>query len=196
MIQVGITGGIGSGKTTVCKVFETLGIPVFSADQRAKDLYLENSHVKERVINLIGPKAYNSDGSLNKPHLASMVFEDQTLLKALNQIIHPAVKEDYEKWLENQKGPYVLREAAILIESGAYQSCDKIIVVTAPKEMRINRVLQRDCTDRKSIEDRMANQMEDSKRLSYAHFEIKNDGKHSLIKQVLILHEALLKEVE
>ena len=196
MIQVGVTGGIGSGKTTVCKVFERLGIPVYSADQRAKDLYVENLEVKERVIDLLGHEAYHSDDSLNKAHLASRVFEDQALLKALNQIIHPAVKKDYEQWLGNQKSPYVLREAAILIESGAYQSCDKIVVVTAPEEVRIQRVLQRDGTDRKSVKDRIVNQMEDSKRLSFAHFEINNDGNHSLIEQVLAVHKALLKEVE
>ncbi len=194
MIQVGITGGIGSGKTTVCNIFKELGVPIYFADQRAKDLYIENADVKKKVIELLGEGSYTTSGEVNKAFIAQHVFQDKTQLTALNAIIHPAVRTDYEHWCKNQTAAYVLREAAILIESGAYQTCDKIIVVTAPEALRIERVVQRDQTSEQEVKNRIMHQLTDIERLEYADFEIINDGEQSLVKQVLAIHQALVNE--
>ncbi len=190
---IGVTGGIGSGKTTVCKIFESLGIPVYYADERAKAIMVENKEVVEKVSQLLGPQAYSPAQQLNRAFIASEVFGDKKKLQALNSIVHPAVFEDSKKWFKANAGSvYCLKEAALLIESGSYKTLDKLIVVTAPKELRIERVCQRDGVDRAAVLARMDKQMPEPEKLAFADFVIKNDGAHSLIKQVWEVHQQLV----
>lgn len=188
---VGVTGGIGSGKSTVCRIFQSFGIPVYDADQRAKALYIESENVKSQVIELLGERAYKSDKP-DKEYIANQVFGDNSKLEKLNQIIHPAVKSDFEDWYHSQNTTYVIKEAAIMIESGSYKQCYKLILVTAPKELRIKRVVERDNTSADEVEKRMSNQMTDDEKRAYCDFEILNDGNSSLIEQVRDIHRQLL----
>tara|TARA_Y100000768_G_scaffold383202_1_gene364926 strand:+ start:226 stop:819 length:594 start_codon:yes stop_codon:yes gene_type:complete len=197
MMKVGLTGGIGSGKTTVCRVFEKLGVPVYYSDDRAKALYIESKEVKQQVIDLLGEDAYLENGALNKQYISEKVFNDKALLQQLNAILHPAVAKDYASWLEQHKAaPYTLKEAAILIESGAYKNCDQLIVVTAPEVVRIERVTQRDGVEQAAIKARMNNQMQEAERVEYADFILENDGEKSILKQALAIHQQLLKIAE
>ncbi len=190
---VGLTGGIGAGKTTVAKLFESLHIPIYYADVRAKALYTEDPSLKLAVIDLVGERAYLSDGSLDRSFLAAQVFSDKHLLDGLNGLVHPAVARDFEKWYEkHQKAPYVLREAAILFESGAYRDCSFVINVSAPVDVRIQRVIVRDNSEAEAVKERMANQWTEEQRLMHADFVIHNDGSESLIEQVLEIHRTLL----
>lgn len=191
MKQLCITGGIGSGKSTVCRIFKQLGVPVYNADERAKALYTESEVVKHAVIDLIGSDAY-ANNKLNREFLANQIFNNKEMLEQLNAIIHPAVRQDYELWVRQQQSDYVIKEAAILIESGAYRSCDFIAVVNAPKELRIQRVTQRDEVDRAAVEARISHQLSDEERTKYADFIIVNDGKHSLIHQILKVHNKMI----
>ena len=187
---VGLTGGIGSGKTTVASIFEKLGIPVYNSDQRAKDLYSESQELKKLMQAHFGVDIYTGN-EINRPKLAEIVFNNKAELEVLNAFVHPLLQRDFEYWNENQKAPYVLREAAILIESGAYKLCDKIIVITANKEVRIKRVTQRDNTTQEQVKSRIANQLSDSERLKFADFKISNNTNDSLIEQVLQIHTQL-----
>ena len=145
MKRIGITGGIGSGKTTVCKIFESLGIPVYYADDRAKVLMTENKKLVDEIKKLIGDKSYFEDGSLNRQYIASVVFKNKNKLEQLNSLVHPAVAKDGILWQQSQSVvPYTLKEAALLIESGSFQALDYLITVWAPKETRIQRVIKRD----------------------------------------------------
>ncbi len=193
MIKVGITGGIGSGKTSVCKIFEVLDIPIYYADERAKALMTTDPDVILGVKNLFGEKAYLPDGHLNRKWIGNIVFGNQEKLDALNAIVHPAVHRDTQKWNDAQSSPYTLREAAIMIESGGYKLVDKLIVVYTPKEIRIQRVMKRDKVERAVVEARISKQMPDIDKLDYADYLIYNDGKTSLIQQVLQIHEDLIK---
>lgn len=190
---IGLTGGIGSGKTTVGKVFESLKIPVYNADNRAKALYFKPK-VKEAVIDLFGDEVY-IDGELNRAYLAQIVFKDKEKLQQLNAIIHPAVGDDFKEWLAQQDAPYVLKEAAILIEAGTYKSCDEVILVEAPIEIRIERVLKRDEMTRKDVEDRISKQWSDEQKRPFAKYVIHNDGEKSIIHQVLEIHEQILGRI-
>ncbi len=191
--QVGVTGGIGSGKTTVCKIFESLGVPVYYADDRAKAIMVENKEVVEKITQLLGPKTYDPLLQLNRAFIARVVFNDPEKLQALNSIVHPAVFEDSENWFDsNSNHIYCLKEAALLIESGSHKFLDKIIVVTAPIELRIGRVCQRDQVARDAVLARMDKQMPESEKLKYADFVIKNDGTQSLINQVWEIHQKLI----
>lgn len=192
MIKAGITGGIGSGKTTCCQLFEAKGVPVYYADVRAKSLYVENPDVKKKVIDLLGAEAYQNN-QLNRAFIADQVFNDKNLLHQLNGIIHPAVGADYQKWLEKHKDAhYTLKEAAVMIESGSYKDLDVLIVVTAPKALRIQRVASRDGSDQKQIEARMSNQITDAERRKYADYVIENTTLEHLQDQVNAIHEQLL----
>jgi len=192
-MKIGITGGIGSGKTTVCKIFETLGIPVYYADERAKSLMESDLNIVEQVKNLFGQSAYLKNGHLNRSLIASIVFQDNSKLKALNAFVHPAVFQDAERWHLSQKGvPYTLKEAALLFESGSSENLDKIITVFAPKELRIHRVVERDGSLREAVEGRMKKQMSEEEKMRLADFVIFNDGKHPLINQVLKIHRNIL----
>lgn len=183
MLKVGLTGGIGSGKTTVSEVFHSLGIPVYNSDKRAKYLMENDPSLRVAIIQYFGEESYRSEG-LNRLYLSEQVFSDKSKLQKLNSIVHPVVGNDFAVWCKNQSAPFVLKEAAILIESGAYKGLDKIIVVTASENVRMERVMERDGVKASEVRDRINNQMTDSERLQYADFIIDNDGIQMLISQV------------
>lgn len=188
---VGLTGGIGSGKTTVARFFEELGIPVYIADEAGKKV-LNTNDVKDRVISLLGDQAYRN-GIPDRKYIASRVFASADKLEKLNQIIHPAVEKDFEAWKKEQSAPYVIYEAAILFETGSYKKCDRVILVTAPKTDRVLRLKKRDNSTLEEIEARIANQWPDEKKRSLADFEVKNEDLTFTKEQVRNLHEILLK---
>lgn len=197
MIKVGITGGIGSGKTTVCKLFEMLGVPVYYADDRAKWLMVNEKKVKQAIIALLGKEAYQSDGTLDRAFIASQVFKDSKKLAALNGIVHPAVALDSEQWQrKHASASYTLKEAALLFESGSYRQLDLIITVDAPESLRIQRVIERDQTTAEAVKARIDKQMPAGEKRERADFVIENDGKHLLVPQVLAIHQALLQRSE
>ena len=196
-LKIGVTGGIGSGKTTVCRIFESLDIPVYYADDRAKTLMANDPILMEQIIDNFGPSSYFSDGGLNRGFIAGIVFQQPEKLIILNQIVHPAVRTDGLKWHKEQKRvPYTIKEAALMIESGNYKGMDKIIVVTAPIEARIQRVMKRDKVDEAAVNARINKQMPEKEKLKYADFIITNDGNHSLIKQVIKIHQSLVGTIE
>ena len=195
ILKIGITGGIGSGKTTVCHIFETLGIPVYYADDRAKALMTENLELIKSIKNLFGEAAYLPDGALNRKHIADIAFHNPLKLNELNALVHPAVWLDGEQWHNAQtQAPYTLKEAALLFESGGHVLLDKIITVVAPVETRIERVLLRggSALTRSDIEARIAKQLPDEEKIKQSDFVIWNDGTQALIPQVLAIHQALL----
>ncbi|HRF80790.1 MAG TPA: dephospho-CoA kinase [Flavobacteriales bacterium] len=190
MLQVGLTGGIGSGKTTVARVFRTLGIPVFEADAAGRTLLAENREVKTAVVARFGQDVLR-DGHIDRAALARIVFTDQQALKDLNAIIHPAVRVAFKQWSGTQVAPYVLMEAAILAESGGAKHMDRIIVVTAPEDLRIHRVMQRDGVEEETVRTRLANQISEAERLKTADHVIMNDDMRLVIPQVLAVHTAI-----
>jgi dephospho-CoA kinase len=176
MIIVGLTGGIGSGKSYVSNEFAKLGIPVYSSDDRAKELMVSNSEIKGGLLELFGKNAFENN-VLNRKWIAEKVFTDKTLLDAINRLVHPIVANDFENWCQKhflQK--IVIKEAAILIESGAYKNCHCVILVTAPKDLRIERVMQRDKLSYAEVVNRIENQLGDNEKLKFARFVINNDG--------------------
>jgi len=183
MLKVGLTGGIGSGKTTVAEVFASFGVPVYNSDERAKYLMENDISLKAAIIENFGEESYKGKG-LNRLYLSSEVFSDKTKLEKLNNLVHPVVANDFETWCLNQSAPFVLKEAAILIESGAYKGLDKIIVVTALENTRMDRVMARDNVKADEVRHRMNNQMSDSERVEHADFIIDNNGEKMLISQV------------
>jgi dephospho-CoA kinase len=192
-LKVGITGGIGSGKTTACKIFETLGIPVYYADERAKWLMVNDLALKKEILDLFGNEAYFKNGSLNRKYISAVVFQDKHKLRALNGIVHPAVFKDGDEWFGQISGvPYTLKEAALLIESGGYKSVDKLIVVSAPEDLRLERVVKRDMLKKEDVLARIRSQISEAARLEHADFVIQNDGQKSLINQVFSIHRELL----
>ena len=194
MLQVGITGGIGSGKTTICRIFEILGIPIYYADDRAKALMVEDATLIKKITQLFGEAAYLKDGGLNRQHIASIAFNDPSKLKALNAIVHPAVREDGIRWNQEQKGvPYTLKEAALLFESGNYQVLDKIITVAAPIRIRLKRVMKRDNSTAAQVRARMDKQMKDKEKKALSDYVIYNNDKKLLIPQVLKIHHQLVE---
>jgi dephospho-CoA kinase len=191
LIKVGITAGIGSGKTTVCAIFERLGVPVYYSDKRAKDLMQEDKQLVLQIRNLLGESAYNEDKSLNRVFIAEQVFGNESKLLTLNELVHPAVKKDYESWasiLENKGYPYCIKEAALLVESGSYKDLDKLIVVTAPVEDRISRVIARDGTTAEQVKKRIDAQLPDEQKLKLADYVIINDKATDLVPQVTKIH--------
>jgi dephospho-CoA kinase len=192
MIQVGITGGIGSGKTTVCQLFSTLGIPIYDADAAAKRLMTNDPELRAGITALFGEEAYKA-GELDRAFIANRVFGNKNQLEQLNALVHPVVAKDTEAWVSAQNSPYVLKEAALLIESGSYKLLDKLIVVSAPEALRIARVMKRNQLSRAEVEARIKNQLAEEDKLALADFIILNDGEHLLLPQVLTIHHALLK---
>jgi len=190
-IQVGITGGIGSGKSLVCRIFQTLGVPVYDADSRAKKLMTTDGILIDQIQKEFGTLSYNEEGMLNRELLSKAVFNQPEKLSRLNAMVHPRVALDYSRWVSEQREvKYCLKEAALLFESGSYQSLDKIIVVTASDELRIKRVLQRDPHRSKAdVEGIIKNQMSQEEKVSRADFVIKNDESELVVPQVLKLHE-------
>lgn len=187
---VGLTGGIGSGKSTVAYFFRLLGIPVYIADEAAKRIQETSSETRNAIIDLLGEKAYN--GSLpNRSYIAARVFTNDQLLKSLNAIIHPKVHEDFRIWKKNQNELYCIYEAAILFENQGHRTCDFTVLVTAPKELRISRLLNRDETTREKIEARMAAQWPDEEKIKLADFVIENIHLENTKKQVDFMHKKL-----
>lgn len=195
MLKVGITGGIGSGKTTVCKIFETLGIPIYYADDRAKWLMVNSPALQTGIINLFGKESYDEVGQLNRAYIGGIAFKHPKKLQKLNALVHPAVFVDGENWQQEQmilQAPYTLKEAALLYESGSHKFLDKMIVVTAPEALRIERVMKRDGLDKTAVQDRIARQMPEEEKVAQADYIINNDGQQLLIPQVLDIHQQLL----
>ena len=187
MLSIGITGGIGSGKTTVCKIFEILGVPVYNADERAKYLMTHNKALIKKIKNIFGSNSYLKNGDLNRKYIAQIVFKNRQKLEILNKAVHPIVKLDFTDWVKKQNSEYLIKEAALLFETGSYRDMDFNVLIYSPIELRIERVMKRDNTDRNSVLARMKNQMEEEEKSKLADFIIKNDGKHSLIEQILNL---------
>ncbi len=192
MIIVGLTGGIGSGKTTVAKQFEALGIPVYIADVEAKRLMAKSKIIKRKLIQLFGKKAYIND-VLNKQFIADIIFNDKTFLQKMNAIIHPRVAKHFEKWVLKQDAPYIIKEVAILFENGGHTACDYIITVTAPKDLRIKRLLMRDNTTKNKIQAIMKNQWTDEEKIKYSHYIIDNVDMEITKNQVVDIHKDILK---
>lgn len=192
MLKIGITGGIGSGKSTVSAAFVFLGVPYYPSDQRAKWLMNNKPDLIRKIQKIFGEQAYDKEG-LNRKWIAQKVFANPSLLQELNQIVHPAVEKDYEEFCELHKNaPYTLKEAAILFESGSYKGLDKIILVVSPLELRIQRVMQRDSLSREEVLKRIQNQLSDEEKISKSDYVIQNDGEHSILLQVLHIHKQLL----
>ncbi len=191
-MKVGITGGIGSGKTTICKIFETLGVPVYYADDRAKYLMNNNLQLIKSIKNLFGNDAY-IDHILNRKYISDIVFNNPEKLQLLNKIVHPAVQEDGIAWHQSHTNkPYTLRESALMIESGIYKELDKLIVVVADEKLRIKRVMQRDNVDKEAVIKRINQQLSDEKRKEFADFIIENNEKEMLITQITAIHQKLI----
>ncbi len=193
MLNVGITGGIGSGKTTICKIFETIGIPIYYADDRAKKLMVTDIFLIENIKKIFGEKAYFSNGELNRAHLSALAFSDKNKIAQLNALVHPAVHADSQAWFSAQQGvPYALKEAALHFESGGHKHLDKMIMVFAPQPLRVQRVRQRDNKTEEEVLARMKNQMAEEEKVKLSDFVIRNDEKTALIPQVLTIHQTLL----
>jgi dephospho-CoA kinase len=189
-LQVGVTGGIGSGKSVVCQLFACLGVPIYNADSRAKWLTNNDPVIRKNVTDLLGSKAYDEAGIYDTSYVSSRVFQDENLLKQLNAIIHPVVMQDTLNWVQsNQASPYVVKEAAIMNKAGDKNSLDYVVVVEAPLNLRIKRILQRDNRTKEQISAIIQRQVSDDERRNIADFLIFNDEESALIPQVLKLHE-------
>lgn len=192
MLKIGITGNIGSGKTTVSRVFELLGVPVFYADEQAKNVMIQDVELVAGIKKAFGNEAYFEDGTLNRKHIAGIVFNDDAQLAILNSLVHPAVFRAFDEWLSVQNAPYVMKEAALLFESGSYKKCNRTIMIDAPLELRLTRVVQRDGIPREAAEARNAKQYTEEKKIAMANDLIVNDGRQLVIPQVLKLHQQYL----
>jgi len=195
ILKVGITGGIGSGKSTVAKIFEVLGIPVYYADDAAKKLMNEDPALKEKIEKAFGKDTY-TNGILNRPYLSTLVFNNPEKLELLNSIVHPATIADADKWMQRQTTPYVLKEAALIFESGSNKKLDTVIGVFTPAEQRIQRVMQRDNISEEDIITRMNKQMNEDEKMRLCDYVINNDEQELVIPQVLKIHELLIKKAE
>jgi dephospho-CoA kinase len=193
MLRIGITGGIGSGKSTVAGIFSVLGIPVYNSDDASKRLMAEDENLKRNILESFGESSY-VNGMLNRKYLAAQVFEDSKKLALLNSLVHPATINDARQWMEKQKSVYVIKEAALIFESGSNEFLDFVIGVQSPRELRIERALKRDNVTRGEIEARMKLQMDEDEKMKRCNFIIVNDEQQMLIPQVLSLHEKFLKE--
>jgi dephospho-CoA kinase len=193
MLKIGLTGGIGSGKTTVAKVLEVLGIPVYYADEAAKELMHTNELLKQQLILHFGSNSYFKDGQLNRKHISSIVFNDKEKLELLNSLVHPATIADAKEWFSKQQSPYVVKEAALLFESGTAEGLDYIIGVTAPAALRIKRVMDRDGVTAEEVKRRMVNQLDETLKMKLCDFVLHNNEQELLLPQVLALHNELIK---
>ena len=193
MLKIGITGGVGSGKTTVAKVFQTFGIPIFMADAEAKRLMQDNESLKNAIKSVFGDSIYQ-DGQLGKKELAALIFNNEAALAKINSLVHPAVQQAFEKWCSNQSVKYVLKEAAILFESGADKDLDLVICVSAPDDLRVQRARTRDGTTEEQVQERMAQQWEQAKKIALSDYHIVNDEQQLLLPQIIKVHQAILDQ--
>lgn len=198
LLRVGLTGGIGSGKSTVARLLEMMGAAVYVADTRAKGLMSTDTRLREEIMRLFGAEAYLSNGAVNRPYLAAQVFGHPERLAQLNEAVHPAVARDFLAWVaaletEAKRPTYAVEEAAILIESGAWRAMDVIVAVTAPLEVRLRRVMQRDGATREMALRRIEAQLDEATRLRYAQYTVTADDVQLMIPQVVRLHEALCR---
>jgi dephospho-CoA kinase len=188
-----MTGNIGSGKTIIARIFSSLGVPVFHADLEAKKQY-DDDEVKKSILRKFGARVFSSSGEILRPALAEIVFNDPVMLDQLNRIIHPGVYRDYLEWSRKHSGfSYTLYEAAILFETGHYRDMDKVICVTAPQQLRIRRVMERDNMTQEEVERRMANQWDEKKKIALSDYVIRNDESGMVIEQVLRIHKDLVQ---
>ena len=190
MLKIGLTGGVGSGKTTVSKIFASLGVPVFYADDIAKKLMNEDTILKQEIINLFGEEAYTE--TLNRKYIADIVFNDAFKLEQLNALIHPRTIEAANKWMQEQTKPYVIKEAALMFEAGASTNLDYIIGVYAPQHLRINRVMKRDKFTKEQVLERINNQIDENIKVKLCDFVIVNDEQQAVLPQVINLHKKFL----
>lgn len=190
---VGLTGGIGSGKTTIANLFALhFSIPIYIADTKAKELVANNNQLQQEIVALLGEEAF-VEGRYNTSFVAQEVFSNKEKLDKLNAIIHPYVQQDFLQWKQSQQAPYVIKEAAILFESGSYRDCDFIIMVTAPLEERIKRVMLRDKIDRETVEKRIKNQWNDEKKIELSTFVIENREIDKNLDKIEIIHSKIVK---
>ena len=190
---VGLTGGIGSGKTTIANLFALhFSIPIYIADTKAKELVANNKQLQQGIVTLLGEEAF-VEGRYNTSFVAQEVFSNKEKLDKLNAIIHPYVQQDFLQWKQSQQAPYVIKEAAILFESGSYRDCDFIIMVTAPLEERIERVMLRDKIDRETVEKRIKNQWNDEKKIELSTFVIENREIDKNLDKIEIIHSKIVK---
>ena len=192
MLRIGLTGGIGSGKSTVARIFEVLGIPVYKADDEAKRLMTEDVTLRSNIISSFGKASYTND-ILNRKYLSEQVFNDSEKIKLLNSLVHPATLKDAAEWMEKQKAPYVIKEAALIFESGSGKMLDYVIGVKAPLALRIERTIKRDNVTSDEVQARIDLQIDEEEKLHLCDYIIVNDEKQMLIPQVLALHENFLK---
>jgi len=190
-ITVGITGGIGSGKSTICNIFRLLGAPVFVADVVAKELTNTSPEIKSGLIDLFGSDIYTPNGTINRKKLAGIIFNDKIQLQKVNELIHPVVRAEFLKWAQQQDAPYVIHEAAILFESGFYKMMDFTILVSAPEEMRIERVSLRDGSSAEEVKERMSKQWNDEQKRKLASIELVNDNRELLIPRIIEIDKQL-----
>ena len=192
VLKIGLTGGIGSGKSTVAKVFELLGVPVYYADAASKRLYQTNKELAASIKSYFGEDMYEGD-QLNRAKLASVVFGNEEKLQLLNSLVHPPTIKDAEDWMAQQTTPYVLKEAALLFESGSVSELDYLIGVYAPKSLRLKRAMDRDNTTREEVLNRMKRQIDEDIKMRLCDFLIKNDEQELVIPQVMQLHDTILQ---
>lgn len=188
---IGLTGGIGSGKSTVARVFEILGCSLFNSDEAAKRVYFD-AEIKAQVIGLLGNESYMGEKELNKMFISSKIFADTALLHKLNAVIHPAVKKQFEQFVAEQKNRIIIKESALLFEANIYQEMDKIILVVADDETRIGRVMQRDGLTREEVLKKIKSQLPQEEKIKQSHFVIDNNEKQLVIKQVLHIYNQLI----
>ncbi|KPM33671.1 Dephospho-CoA kinase [Croceitalea dokdonensis DOKDO 023] len=189
---VGLTGGIGSGKSTVARFFMDLGVPVYDSDSEAKRLMNTSKHLRKRIVSLFGEQAYHGQ-TLNKKYLASVVFADDEQLDKLNAIVHPAVRSHFEAWAKKQQFAYVIQETALIFENNAQERYDAVILVVSPLETRIKRVMERDGVQKEMVLERMSHQLLDAEKMPLANFVITNTDLEITKKTVLEIHAQLLK---
>jgi dephospho-CoA kinase len=192
-LKVGLTGGIGSGKTTVAKIFAILGVPVYDADASTKNLYETNAELKQALIKNFGEDIYNEKG-LNRPKLSAIVFSNPKQLDLLNRLVHPLTIKDAEEWMHKQTSLYVIKEAALIFESGSASDLDLVIGVQSPKHLRIQRAMERDGVSREEIIHRMQRQIDETIKMKLCDFIIYNDEQQLVIPQVLQIHNKLMKK--
>lgn len=192
-IKVGITGGIGSGKSYISRIFKAMGVPFYDADKEAKQLMNQDPGIHQGLVDAFGEAVYQPDGTLDRKWLSMQVFNNNDKLQLLNSIVHPVVIRHGQEWAMRQTAAYSLKEAALLVESGSYKSLDCLILVSAPEELRIERVMHRDGVSREEVQGRIDKQMPESEKKKYADFIVHNDGVSPLLPQILYIHQQILQ---